>query len=209
MQPARAVRRSSRCSSSSDSWASIERQVELVAEVQPVAAAGPQEIQDLVPRHAAGPVDEAPRVVELVELVPEDQARLLEQVVGVVQVADERVNIAEELRLMLPQERGVRPPAAPPWRGASRLVPRTWGPRFRSGESSVRSPHAGAAPESIHEPVRRIEMRARTVARCGANRQRIVTGITSIPPRLPFCNPVEEGRVRTLRRLKKGTLSIF
>ena len=49
--------------------------------------------------------------IELVELVPEDQARLLEQIVGVVQVADERVDVAEELRLMLPQAA----PRSRPW----------------------------------------------------------------------------------------------
>ena len=40
-------------------------------------------------------------VIELIELVPQDQARLLKKVVGVVQVPHERVDVAEQLRLMM------------------------------------------------------------------------------------------------------------
>ena len=84
-------------------------QAQLVAEIQPVAAASPQEVQDLIPGHAAGPAHEAPRRVELVELVPEDQAALLEQVVRVVQVAHQRIDVAQELTLMCAGTRRTRP----------------------------------------------------------------------------------------------------
>ena len=66
-----------------------ERQIQLVAEVEPLSAAGPQKIEDLVTRHSACPVDEALAVVELLELVPQDEAGLLKQVIGIVQVADQ------------------------------------------------------------------------------------------------------------------------
>ena len=112
-----------------------ERQIELVAEVEPLPASGPKKIQDFISRHAARPVDEALRAVELVELVPEDQARLLEQVVGVVQVTDERVNITEELGLMLPQERGVVKAAALRAASGLGLVRARWKRDRRSSDS--------------------------------------------------------------------------
>jgi hypothetical protein len=80
-----------------------EHQAQLIAEVKSIASTGPDEIQDLVPRNPAGPVHKTSRGIELIELVPEDQAHLLEQVVGVVKIPHQRINVAEQLGLMGPK----------------------------------------------------------------------------------------------------------
>ncbi len=58
------------CSCSRCSCASIKAEIELVAEIEAVSAARPQEIQHLVPRHATGPVDETLRRIELRRIYP-------------------------------------------------------------------------------------------------------------------------------------------
>src|SRR5262249_60819846 len=99
--------------------------------------------RDLEPGHAAGPGDEALRPVELVELVPEDQAGLLEQVVGVVEVAHERVDVTKELGLVPAQPGGELGP------GVSHRVHRTRHPRpgrtgSPNGQVSTGAQPAGA-----------------------------------------------------------------
>src|SRR5207247_2628958 len=67
-----------------------EQQVQIVTEIQPLPTPAAEEVSDLQPRHAARPGEEAQPPVELAELLPEDQGRLLEEVVRVVHVPDER-----------------------------------------------------------------------------------------------------------------------
>src|SRR5271166_3993608 len=61
-------------------------------------------IQHLVPRHAAGPRYKTPRGIELVKLVPEHDARLLEEIVGVIEIVHQRIDVCEQLRLMPAQQ---------------------------------------------------------------------------------------------------------
>src|SRR3954452_16244278 len=77
-----------------------QHQVELIAEIEPIATARPEKIGDFEPGHAERPGREAACGIVLVKLSPESQAGLLEEVVGVVEVAHERINVTEELRLM-------------------------------------------------------------------------------------------------------------
>jgi hypothetical protein len=83
-----------------------QQQVQLIREIQALPAAGTQEVGDLETSHAARPGEKVPLAIIVGEFLPQDQSGLLEQVVGVIQVAQQRMDVAEELRLMLTQQFG-------------------------------------------------------------------------------------------------------
>ena len=80
-----------------------QQQVQVVAEEPPLAGQAADEVGRLEPGHPARPGEEAPLAVELVELAPQDQGRLLVQVVGVVQVRDQGVDVPVQPGLVLGQ----------------------------------------------------------------------------------------------------------
>ena len=67
---------------------------QLVAEDQPVAAAATEEIADFVVGDAAGPTDKIAIGIELRPLLPQNEAGLLEHVLGVVAVGQQRGDVA-------------------------------------------------------------------------------------------------------------------
>jgi hypothetical protein len=70
-----------------------EQQIQMVAEIKPLPTARSQEIGNLQSRNATSPRKETPRGVEFLEFFPENQRSLLKKVVGIAQIADERMNI--------------------------------------------------------------------------------------------------------------------
>ena len=71
-----------------------------------VAFAFAQEVHRFEPRDAARPGDEVRAGLEAVELLPHDEACLLEHVLRVFHAADEREDVAEQLVLMLAEQLG-------------------------------------------------------------------------------------------------------
>ena len=104
--------------------------------------------------------------IELVELVPQDQARLLEQVVRVVQVSHQRMDVAEELALM----------------------PRELRPRTRPSARSAACRTTPASPGGISADRHRPFIHRRTLP---VNLAPIDAPASphSIPPNPSFCNP--------------------
>src|ERR1041384_3327063 len=80
-----------------------KQQIKLVREIQLLPAACSQEISNFEACDAARPRKKAARAVESVEFLPEDERGLLKQVVCVAQISQERMDVAEQLRLMLAQ----------------------------------------------------------------------------------------------------------
>src|SRR5262249_27259764 len=76
-----------------------EHQVEVIAEIKTLASPAAQEVDRLQPRDAARPGKETTPVIELVEFLPHDQGRLLEQVVGIIQITRQEMNVAVQAGL--------------------------------------------------------------------------------------------------------------
>ena len=141
-----------------------QQQAQVVAEVETLPAPGPHEVRHLEPGHAAGPGDEAPGRVILVVLVPHGQARLLEQVVGVVEIAHQRVDVlrrsgpgANAAAPRSPRLGGVRRPSRWVIRGRARSV-RGRGIRHRAilggpSEASGTSPRPAPTEETRPIPL--------------------------------------------------------
>src|SRR5262249_41361732 len=60
---------------------------------------GVQKIGDFEPGDAAGPGEKAALTIELRVFLPQDERRLLNDVIRVVQIADQRMNVAKQARL--------------------------------------------------------------------------------------------------------------
>src|SRR4051812_27245649 len=66
-----------------------QHEVEFIAEIKSVAAARSEEIGNFEPGHAERPSRKAARRIILIKLFPNRQAGLLEEVVGIVEIAHE------------------------------------------------------------------------------------------------------------------------
>src|SRR5262245_15605825 len=82
-----------------------QKQVQVVAEVQPLTPSAAEEVSHFQAGNPAGPGEKAPLPIELPELLPQNERRLLKQVVGIIEIADQRMNVAVQPRLMLSQDR--------------------------------------------------------------------------------------------------------
>jgi hypothetical protein len=76
-----------------------EQEIQVIAEIELMARPRVQKIGDLEPGDAARPGEETALTIELLVLFPQDERRLLNDVVRVIQVPDQRMDVAEQSRL--------------------------------------------------------------------------------------------------------------